>query len=186
MDKLNIQQAANVISDGGVIAYPTEAVWGLGCNPWNEVAVKKLLQIKRRDSGKGLVIVASSITQLNNLCADLPQQQLQQLRHTWPGPCNWIIPDKKSWLPSFVRGKHASVAVRVSAHTTIQKLCSAVGHPLISTSANIAGEPPCLTCQQVHAIFSDKISGIVDGDLGGKTNPCVIRDLSTSKIIRMD
>jgi L-threonylcarbamoyladenylate synthase len=181
---MDIQQATKAINSGGIIAYPTEAVWGLGCDPWNIEAVIKLLKIKQRSSSKGFVVVASSIDQISKLCTGLSQSKLQQLQQTWPGPYNWIIPDTQSWFPSIVRGKHLGVAIRVSNHPIIQKLCDAVGHPIISTSANLSGQSPCLTYQQVDTVFADKISGVLNGKLGGSTQPCSIRDLATGKIIR--
>jgi L-threonylcarbamoyladenylate synthase len=181
---MDIQQAITAINSGGIVAYPTEAVWGLGCNPWDIDAVKRLLKIKQRSHSKGFVIVASSIDQISKLCTELPQSKLQQLQQTWPGPYNWIIPDKQSWFPNIVRGGHSGIAIRVSDHPLIKKLCNAAGHPLISTSANISGQLPCLTAQQVDTVFADKISGFINGDLGDSTQPCLIRDLTTGKIIR--
>jgi L-threonylcarbamoyladenylate synthase len=181
---MDIQQATMAVKSGGIIAYPTEAVWGLGCDPWNTSAVTRLLEIKQRSSSKGFVVVASSINQVIKLCTGLSQSKLQQLQQTWPGPYNWIIPDSQSWFPSIVRGEHVGIAIRVSNHPVIQELCSAVGHPIISTSANLSGQPPCLTYQQVDAVFADKISGILNGKLGGSTRPCSIRDLTTGKVIR--
>ncbi|ENY6666857.1 L-threonylcarbamoyladenylate synthase, partial [Pseudomonas aeruginosa] len=131
------QCAARVVREGGVIAYPTEAVWGLGCDPWNEDAVYRLLALKARPVEKGLIVVAANIHQLDFLLEDLPDVWLDRLAGTWPGPNTWLVPHQER-LPEWVTGVHDSVAVRVTDHPLVQELCHLTG-PLISTSANPAG-----------------------------------------------
>ena len=133
------QCAARVVREGGVIAYPTEAVWGLGCDPWNEDAVYRLLALKARPVEKGLIVVAANIHQLDFLLEDLPDVWLDRLAGTWPGPNTWLVPHQER-LPEWVTGVHDSVAVRVTDHPLVQELCHLTG-PLISTSANPAGRP---------------------------------------------
>lgn len=117
--------------------YPTEAVWGLGCDPWNEDAVYRLLALKARPVEKGLIVVAANIHQLDFLLEDLPDVWLDRLAGTWPGPNTWLVPHQER-LPEWVTGVHDSVAVRVTDHPLVQELCHLTG-PLISTSANPAG-----------------------------------------------
>lgn len=148
------QCAARVVREGGVIAYPTEAVWGLGCDPWNEDAVYRLLALKARPVEKGLIVVAANIHQLDFLLEDLPDVWLDRLAGTWPGPNTWLVPHQER-LPEWVTGVHESVAVRVTDHPLVQELCHLTG-PLISTSANPAGRPAARTRLRVEQYFHDE------------------------------
>ncbi|KEQ16613.1 L-threonylcarbamoyladenylate synthase [Endozoicomonas numazuensis] len=173
-----------VIEQGGVIAYPTEAVWGLGCDPWNREAVYQVLDIKHRPVEKGLILVASSQQQIAPLLSGLTETQLETLSASWPGPYTWLLPDPDKWTPDWVRGKFDTVAVRISAHPVVKMLCEQAGHPLVSTSANRAGEPPLMTEQQVQEQMGNQVSLIVSGETGPQAEPSEIRDLQTGQVIR--
>ncbi|MBI7981510.1 L-threonylcarbamoyladenylate synthase [Pseudomonas aeruginosa] len=171
------QCAARVVREGGVIAYPTEAVWGLGCDPWNEDAVYRLLALKARPVEKGLIVVAANIHQLDFLLEDLPDVWLDRLAGTWPGPNTWLVPHQER-LPEWVTGVHDSVAVRVTDHPLVQELCHLTG-PLISTSANPAGRPAARTRLRVEQYFHDELDAILGGGPGGGARPppghCLVR-----------
>lgn len=118
-----VRQVARVLRAGGVIAYPTEAVWGLGCDPWNEAAVRRLLALKGRPQEKGLILVAADIGQFDFLLHDLPPAWRERLARSWPGPNTWLVPHHHR-LPAWITGRHASVALRVSDHPRVRALCS--------------------------------------------------------------
>ncbi|WP_277373395.1 Sua5/YciO/YrdC/YwlC family protein [Pseudomonas sp. AA-38] len=177
-----IQQTARVVFDGGVIAYPTEAVWGLGCDPWNEAAVDRLLALKERPMGKGLILVADEIEQFDFLLEDLPEIWQERLAASWPGPNTWLVPHQGR-LPEWVTGEHDSVALRVSDHPLVQALCRLTG-PLISTSANPAGRPAARSRLRVEQYFPGELDKVLVGPLGGRKNPSLIRDLRTGDVIR--
>ncbi|MCW7555348.1 L-threonylcarbamoyladenylate synthase [Endozoicomonas gorgoniicola] len=177
-------RAAMVVHQGGVIAYPTEAVWGLGCDPWNRDAVYRILDIKARPVEKGMILVAASESQIAPLLEPLTATERQTLSNRWPGPFTWLIPDINHWVPDWVKGQFDTVAVRISDHPVVQALCEATGHPLISTSANRAGEPPLLTEQALNQYFGTEIDLIVPGETGSQNTPSEIRDLRTGQIIR--
>ena len=128
-----VQQAARAIRAGAVIAYPTEAVWGLGCDPWDEEAVDRLLLIKGRSVDKGLILVADNIRQFDFLFEDFPELWMDRMASTWPGPNTWLVPHQ-NMLPEWITGVHETVALRVSDHPQVRDLCALVG-PLVSTSA---------------------------------------------------
>ena len=117
-----VQRVARVVRQGGVIAYPTEAVWGLGCDPWNEEAVYRLLALKERPMHKGLIVVADDIEQFDFLLDDLPEVWQERLAGTWPGPNTWLVPHQNR-LPEWVTGQHDTVALRVSDHPLVRALC---------------------------------------------------------------
>ncbi|WP_445619546.1 L-threonylcarbamoyladenylate synthase [Kushneria sp. Sum13] len=177
-----LKDAAVSLIDGGVVAYPTEAVWGLGCDPDNTKALERLLALKMRDPAKGLILIAASIEQFEPWLAGLDATQRARLQASWPGPVSWLVPDNGRAHP-LVRGEHASVALRVSDHPLVQALCEAFGGPLVSSSANRASEAPCLAAEEIRQVFRDQVL-IVDGPLGGRTRPSEIRDLLTNDVLR--
>lgn len=177
---VSVATAAEIIKNGSVVAYPTEAVYGLGCDPFNEQAVSQLLVLKQRPESKGLILVAANVQQL------LPYVQADYLSDevlkTWPGPITWVMPATDK-VPSWIRGEFTSVAVRVSAHQDVQALCLAVGQPIVSTSANIANEPPALNCETVQTYFGEAVACMA-GKLGGLDKPTNIKDATTQQVIR--
>jgi L-threonylcarbamoyladenylate synthase len=177
-----VQQVARVVREGGVIAYPTEAVWGLGCDPWNEDAVYRLLALKERPVEKGLILVADNIRQFDFLLEGLPDAWLDCLASTWPGPNTWLVPHQ-DLLPEWVTGQHESVALRVSDHPLVRDLCALTG-PLVSTSANPSGRPAAYSRLRVQQYFGDELDAVLGGALGGRRNPSVIRDLVSGKVLR--
>lgn len=178
------RQASEILQQGGVIAYPTEAVWGLGCDPDNEQAVRRILAIKQRGVDKGLLLVASDRKQIAHLLQQLTGQQDDWLSNTWPGPVTWLIPDPDDCYPPWIKGQHSSVAIRVSAHPVVQDLCRAFGKPVVSTSANLAGEPEIRSRLKLEQDFASKIDFIIEGELGGARTPSTIRDLVTGATLR--
>lgn len=177
-----VQQAAREIRAGAVIAYPTEAVWGLGCDPWDEDAVYRLLAIKGRSVEKGVILVADNIRQFDFLFEDYPQDWLDKMSSTWPGPNTWLVPHR-GLLPAWITGQHDSVAVRVSDHPLVRELCALVG-PLVSTSANPQGRPPARSRLRVEQYFRGQVDLVLGGALGGRKSPSVIRDLRSGEVVR--
>ena len=135
-----LRRAVDVLRRGGVIAYPTEGVWGLGCDPNNTDALQRLLALKQRDPDKGLILIAADIEQLDPLLDQLTPDQRARLAASWPAPLTWVVPVGPQ-LPVLVSGGRATLALRVSAHPTVAALCRAWGGPLVSTSANPSGRP---------------------------------------------
>jgi len=179
-----IAQAVVSVKQGGVIAYPTEAVWGLGCDPHNQHAVHQLLQFKRRPESKGLILVASDIDQVRPFFADLTSVQSQLLASTWPGPVTWLVPHNGA-IPRWITGKHSLLAVRVSDHPIVAALCSSFGGPLVSTSANRTGTVASKHRFQVHRYFGDNLDDYVPGQCGQQGRPTQIRNLLTGQTVRV-
>ncbi len=177
-----LRRAARVLSTGGVIAYPTEAVYGLGCDPLNQAAVERLLTIKQRPVDKGLILIASRLDQLRPFVQPLTREIRQRLDETWPGPVTWLLPANPA-TPRWLRGRHESLALRVTAHPLAAALCEAFGGPIVSTSANPAGRPPARTALQAR-IRCPGIDLIVKGDTGHLTRPTAIRDAVTGRVLR--
>jgi L-threonylcarbamoyladenylate synthase len=185
-DMLDPASAAARLRRGEVIAYPTEAVWGLGCDPKNEAAVLRLLAIKQREVNKGLILIAARFEQLQPWIAfdALPTQRRADVLASWPGPHTWIVPASAK-APPWITGEHAGIAVRVSAHPVVIALCEAFGGALVSTSANPAGAAPPVRLQDFDGAFLDSLDGLVAGETGGLDRPTAIRDASTGEALRI-
>ena len=181
---VHIQRAADCVRAGGIIAYPTEGVWGLGCDPWNEAAVLRILRLKRRPVEKGLILVAASTRQIAALIEPLDAAQKRLLDASWPGPNTWLVPDVDQLVPPWIKGKFATVALRVSDHPLVRQLCKASGGPLVSTSANPGRLPPARSRTRVLTWFRHDLDYVVPGRLGGATGPSAIRELVTGQVIR--
>lgn len=167
-----------------VIAYPTEAVFGLGCDPDSEKAVNALLALKQRPWQKGLILIAANYEQLKPYVDDstLTDSQREAIFSVWPGPVTWVIPARLE-TPRWLTGSFDSLAVRVSDHPLVQQLCSQYGKPLVSTSANLSGQEPCRTIEEVRRQFGSSLP-VLAGLVGGRLNPSEIRDALTGKQFR--
>jgi L-threonylcarbamoyladenylate synthase len=180
-----LQAAAAVLRSGGVVAYPTEAVYGLGCDPHDRAALERVFALKQRPPTQGVLLIAADFAQVEKYIdlARIPADALARARATWPGPHTWTFPRAAS-VPDWIAGSHAGIAVRVTAHPLAAALCRAFGGALVSTSANRHGEPPARTAAQVRNAFGDQLGYILDGAVGGQERPTPIRDAITGELIR--
>jgi len=181
----DIEAAGALLRDGGVLAYPTEAVFGLGCDPLDRGAVEAIFALKQRSPAQGVLLIAADFAQVERFIARdaVPSAVLRQVRASWPGPATWIFP-RSADVPDWIAGAHAGIALRVTAHPAAAALCRAFGGALVSTSANPHGAPPARTPAEAEAFFGDALPGLLDAPLGGQTHPTVIRDALSGKIIR--
>jgi L-threonylcarbamoyladenylate synthase len=174
--------AARILDKGGIVAYPTEAVYGLGCLPDNRDAVYRLLLLKKRSVSKGLILVAAFPEQLEKYVSYPDVSVRERVLATWPGPVTWILPAQRE-TPGWIKGSHATVAVRVSRHPVVRALCREAG-ALVSTSANPEHKPPARNLRKVVEYFGHSLDYIVPGEVGDLTGPTEIRDAVSGKIIR--
>ncbi len=175
--------AVRHLKQSGVIAYPTEAVFGLGCNPFDAQAVHQILDLKKRSISKGLILIAADWKQLAPLLLIPNETVLKKMLATWPGPATWIIP-AQPWIPRWLKGCHDSLAVRVTGHPVASGLCRAFGGPLVSTSANIAGLQPAKNPLQIRCRFGHSKVLIVPGALGKEKQTSRIIDAVSGRVIR--
>lgn len=180
-----LNRAIKVLTEGQVIAYPTEAVFGVGCDPDNQQAIALLLQLKQRQKSKGLILIAADYQQLLPYVDDsaLSAEQRQRMLQSWPGPVTWVLPARPG-LSDWLTGQFDTIAVRVSDHPLVQQLCRAYGKPLTSTSANLSGLPACRSAAEVLAQLGDQLPLVLDAATGGRLNPSEIRDIRTGHIFR--
>jgi len=180
---LNISRAVQCLRAGELIAYPTEAVFGLGCDPGCETAVRKLLAMKNRPERSGLILIADCFDRFRPYVRTLQAGQEEPAMASWPGPVTWLFPRAES-VPDWLAGKHETIALRVTAHPVCRALCAAFGGAIVSTSANPSRKEPARSAAEVDAYFGLALCGTVAGELGGENRPSEIRDLATGRVIR--
>lgn len=177
----DIQQALLAFRAGQVLAYPTEAVYGLGCDPFNQAAVDRILALKGRTPQQGLIVLIADWPQLFSLIGELPLAKLEMIKESWPGPVTWVLP-KSPAVPDWISGAHATIAVRMTAHPIAQKLCEC--GPIVSTSANSHGQLPARSLTELEQYFPTGLDGIVLGSLGTEQQPSAIYDAMTNQRLR--
>jgi len=174
--------ATTALKEGKLIAYPTEAVWGVGCDPLNSDALSDLMALKSRPEDKGVILVAANYDHLEpyiNVTDDISQR----ISKVTDRPTTWVVEASAS-LPKLVTGRFSTVAVRISSHPTVQQLCTSFGGPIVSTSANPSGLIAAKTKKQAFDYFGDKIAVYVNGELGSASSPSRIIDARTMKVLR--
>ena len=185
LERGDIERAVAVLRAGGLLAYPTEGVWGLGCDPFSRPAVTRLLALKQRDVAKGLILVAASAAQLDGLLDwdTLDPSSRDAVLASWPGPHTWVVPATAA-VPGWIRGAHEAVAVRVSAHPVVAALCDAWGGPLVSPSANRGGKPAPVSRDGLAADIVAGVDLVVAGETSGLGQPSSLRDARTGVHLR--
>lgn len=181
-----IEQAVKVLQQGGIIAYPTEAVYGLGCDPKNLSAVKKILEIKQREKDKGLILIAANFDQVKPYLQTLEKEIEEKLLNSWrvsETPLTWLVPVKND-ISDYLKGQFNTLAVRVSKHPLVKELCEKFNGAIVSTSANRSQQDAVRTSDQVKYIFETEIDFILEGETDPNAQPSEIRDALTDKIIR--
>jgi L-threonylcarbamoyladenylate synthase len=183
MNRLALRRAARIVRSGGVIAYPTEAVFGLGCLPRSAAAVGRVLAIKRRSWRKGLILIAATVAQLERYVQLPAEPRRSEVLRSWPGPHTWVL-DARPEAPRWITGGRSSLAVRVTAHPLARELCLAVGDALVSTSANVSRRPPHRRLLKLRRDLGRQVDFVLAGALGGLAQPTVIRDGRSGRVLR--
>lgn len=178
-----VRLAARIIHQGGMVAYPTEGVFGLGCDPRQEAAVRRILEIKGRSVNKGLILIAADFSQLHPYLLPLTAEIRTRLDATWPGAVTWLLPARPK-VPRWLRGQHDTLAVRVTAHPLAVCLCRATGHAIVSTSANRSARPPARSVLHVRRALGSDVDYILPGTVGERAGPSEIRDGVTGQRLR--
>ena len=178
-----IEKAVEVCAAGGLIAYPTEYCFGLGCDPLNETAVRRILTLKHRSWTKGLILIADDVRRLGRLIDCSDSSSLTAPLASWPGPHTWLLPALTA-TPRWLRGQYDTLAVRLTDHPLAMVLCRQSRSAIVSTSANRKNQPPLRTARQVRFEFGDDIDWIIDGPVGRANSPSEIRDARTGQLVR--
>jgi len=178
----HLRRAANILRSGGVVAYPTESVFGLGCDPLEMPAVSRILEMKSRPIEAGLILLAATPEQLAAYIAPTPEERERMLA-AWPGPVTWVVTAAQG-VPEWITGGRDTIAVRVTAEPLAAALCAAAGTAVISTSANRRGRPPARSSLQVRMRLGSQVDYVLPGEVGGRERPTEIRDASSGHVLR--
>ena len=179
MISAELKRAARVIQNGGIVAYATEYCFGFGCDPMNRSAVLRLLHLKRRSLKKGLIVIAADTDQLAVYTCNIPAQVLA----SWPGPHTWLL-EPNAKVPRWIKGAHARLAMRVTAHPQAVALCRAAGMAIVSTSANRAGDKPVRSFRDAVRRFKTEVDYVLPGRVGKAKSPTPIRDAINGELVR--
>ncbi len=181
MKDIDYEQTADCLKQGGVIAYPTEAVFGLGCDPWNEVAVNRVFAMKHRPKDKGLIVIAADFSQIKDLI--IPTRHMEKIMASWPGPFTWVFSVTEK-VPGWLLGNFNALAVRVTAHPVASAICKAFGGPIVSTSANVSTKPPATSFEMLDPMLTPSIDKIIPAKVGSEAQCSTITDARTLAVIR--
>ncbi len=179
----HVLEACEAVKNGGLIVYPTEGVYGIGCDPKNEQALARLLQLKNRDPDKGLILIAATFEMLSPFIKEPKGKIRKQIMQTWPGPITWIL-EAEHYVSPILTGNRETLAVRVSAHPFVQELCNQLGHALVSTSANVSGQPPIQSLDVLQQTFGETVDYITPLAPGDLKQPTPIFDAQSGKQLR--
>lgn len=171
------------IKRGGLIAYPTEFCYGLGCHPRNARAIRTLLQLKKRPQHKGLIVIGANLKQLSPYLFRLPETFSTQLNQTWPAPKTFVLPSSPLLLPILRGTKRNTLAVRVPQHHLARQLCLLTKTPLVSTSCNRAKSRPCKNAREAKRLFGQSV-WVIKGQTGGAKRPSEIIDMKSGLTLR--
>ena len=177
-----IRYACHQIHHGGIIAYPTETVYGLGCDPLNAEAVNDLCSLKQRDINKGLILLSPSLQLLEDYIQPLDAEHQKKILHSQQ-PTSWIVPVLSN-TPKWLTGEHNSLFIRITSHPVVTKLCHLLGHPLVSSSANTRGNKPALNALQLRRYFKNELDAILISEEKSSGQPSTIRRLDDETLIR--
>lgn len=179
----DLNAARDALVAGDIVAYPTEGVFGLGCDPGNLTAIENLLNLKKRNVGQGFILIAAEFDQLQPFIGTLTADIKKKLDESWPGPVTWILPANDS-APALITGGKPTIATRVTDHPIACALCRQCNSAIISTSANISGQAACLTADAVAELFADQPGYILDHEIGNLQGPTPIYDGLTGQQLR--
>lgn len=176
------QRLIRYLKQGGIIAYPTESCFGLGCDPKNKRAIEKILYLKKRVRSKGFILISSKINLFNAYIKNITEIQKKELIAVWPGPHTWTVP-ASNYCPPWLKGKTHNIAIRLPEVKSTLKLLNSINFPITSTSANLSHKQSIKTLRACKNIFKKKVK-IIEGNIGNEKKPTTIQDFISKKIIR--
>ncbi len=189
MNPWHLHLAVRVLRRGGLVLHATEGVWGLACDPWSPAAVDRLLALKQRDVGKGLIVMAADAETFSAELDALPAADRRRVVESWPGAVTWVVPNRQ--FPVWITGGRNTVALRVTGHRQARALCRSWGGALVTTSANRSGRPPARNALQARACWRDlRAAGaaldvdvhLLPGETLGRAGPSEIRTLAGCRL----
>lgn len=176
----SLKISIDALKAGNIIAYPTEAVWGLGCDPFCQSAVENICQLKRRPAEKGMILLVSDWEQAQSCIDPNVKINWQPIKESWPGPVTWVFPASNS-VPNYLQ-RNSSIALRMPSYPFLQELLTSFGKPLVSTSANISGQESIRAESEVMVVFPTVTT--YSGECQNDGKPSTIFDALTGSQLR--
>ena len=177
-----LNRLSGAIAAGAVIGYPTDTIWGFGCDPLNAASVAHILQIKRRPVEMGVILLSSRLEYCEPFVR-IPAERRAEIESPAATPTTWLI-DASPACPEWIRGRHPTVAIRITDHPVLEALCAGFGRPLVSTSANRSGRPTVRNALQMRRQFGDELDAIVTGFDTGGSKASRIQSLASGQLLR--
>ncbi len=178
-----VTRAYQVIQAGGLLIYPTEGVYGIGCDPHNSEAINKLINLKKRNPNKGIILIASDFAMFEAFIKPLSNEILEQISKYKSDPVSWIVPATEH-CPGPLTGNRSTLAIRVSSHPFVQSLCKQLGHAITSTSANVSGQNPINNAKELNKAFGFAVDYIVPLPVGSLGKPTPLFDAISGQQLR--
>ena len=180
-DNDQLRLIADYLGSGKLLIYPTETIYGIGCDAFNETAVGRVFELKQRPQNKPLILLVRDVNMLKELVAEIPPVARQLMTAFWPGPLTMIFKPKPG-ISNLLTGGTGRIGVRQSPHPLVASIFQVYGHPLVSTSANISNEAPAAAIKDIPTFITDKVDLIIDG---GRINniPSTVIDVAEKGIV---
>ena len=182
-NSLDISSSISWLESGKILIHPTESIWGLGCDAFNELAIEKIFSIKKREHNKSFILLCKSLEFLNYYVDEIDREDEILLKNNWPGPVTFLIRYNKN-LPEHLHSENGKIAVRVSNHSPIRAIFKGFNNFIVSTSANLSGEKVLDNPREILDFFESDELAYYDGELGHNKRPSKIIDLDSKSIIR--
>jgi L-threonylcarbamoyladenylate synthase len=180
-----VEEGISILKGGGVVAFPTDTVYGLGACASNEQAVERVYELKKRPRNMALPLLLANVSQIGEVAENMSQVAWLLARHFLPGALTLVLPKSDS-LPDIITAGGGTIAVRIPAHPVPVALAEGLGAPIVGTSANLSGKPSVLTASDVYSQFGDNIDLVIDGGRcpGGRESTIVDAVGETLVILR--
>lgn len=175
-----LKQIAKLLSEDKVGAIPTETIYGLACNPFSERALEKLFHLKQREPNKPILLLLGKMEDLFLVVKYIPTKARILMKHYWPGPLTIVLPARKS-LPKLLTGGLETIGVRLTSNEIARKIAWTFGKPVTGTSANISGDPPCRSAEEVLKVFPH-IDFVVDGGVCESITPSTVVEIIDNEV----
>ena len=178
-EQANIEEAVNVLKKGGIVVYPTETVYGIGCDPFNRIAYERVQHLKGRTK-KQMLLLACSLSQVEQFTGRLANIPRRLAHEFWPGPLTMVIKPRNE-MPEYLYGDSGGVAFRITSHPIAAAISKNFGYPMTSTSANITGKPPVETYEEALNMFGKDVSIVIENNIPLNGTPSTVIDLTSGK-----
>lgn len=175
-----LREISRLLSEDKVGAIPTETIYGLACNPFSERALERLFQLKQREHNKPILLLLGKMEDLSLVVKCIPPKAYILMKRFWPGPLTIVLPARRS-LPKLLTGGLDTIGVRLTSSDIARSIARTFGKPITGTSANISGEPPCRSAQEVLKVFPN-IDFVVDGGESKSLTPSTVVEIIDNEV----